>query len=74
MKHQAESVKSNYPSLRRAVQWIADEDEQMLIDPNEIQDLITVQLVADLFGKEPIEIATKVSKIRKAEIKKENQK
>ncbi|MEM1375851.1 MAG: hypothetical protein AAGG69_00535 [Pseudomonadota bacterium] len=47
-------------SLKKAIEWIAENDETMQEDPEAMADLISVSLVADLFGKPNREIANKV--------------
>ena len=53
-------------SLKKAIRWIADNDESGELDIEVMETLISVLLVADLFGKTPTEIATRVVKVRKA--------
>ena len=53
-------------SLKKAIAWIADNDESGELDIEVMETLISVLLVADLFGKTPTEIATRVVKVRKA--------
>ena len=53
-------------SLKKAIAWIADNDETGELDIEVMETLISVLLVADLFGKTPTEIATRVVKVRKA--------
>ena len=53
-------------SIKEAIRWIADNDESGELDIEVIETLISVLLVADLFGKTPTEIATRVVKVRKA--------
>lgn len=52
------------PSLRDAIQWIADNDETGETDIEVLETLISVMLVADLFGKSPVYIATRVMAVR----------
>lgn len=52
-------------SYRHGVQWIADNDETMEMDPEAMQSLISVVLLADLFGKEPSKVAEDVVRRRK---------
>lgn len=47
-------------SYRSAVQWIADNDEPMIEDWRDMTDLLTVVLVADLFGKDARDVASDV--------------
>jgi hypothetical protein len=51
-------------SYRAGIRWIAENDETMERDRNVIRDLISVQLLADLFGKEDDDIAVDVLKYR----------
>lgn len=53
-------------SIKEAIRWIADNDESGELDIEVMETLISVLLVADLFGKTPTEIATRVVKVRKA--------
>ena len=49
------------PSLKRAIEWIDDNDSNGDNDPIEIlQGLISVLLVADLFDTDPREIARRI--------------
>lgn len=52
------------PSISAGVDWIAQNDEPGLNNPGETADLISVLLLADLFGKEPLDIATRVVRRR----------
>lgn len=47
-------------SYERAIEWIAENDETGETDPTVIADLISVVLVADLWGKEPLQVARAV--------------
>lgn len=47
-------------SIKTAIDWIAENDETGIERAHEMQDLISVALVADLFGKDPMEIAVRV--------------
>lgn len=54
-------------SYREGVAWIAlndDPGEDHALDPSEIQSMITVALLADLFGKEPYYVAVDVVRYR----------
>lgn len=53
------------PSYRAAVRWIADNDEPAEREAETIAGLISVVLVADLFGVEPARVAGDVLKARK---------
>lgn len=62
------SVPTKRPSLREAVEWIALNDAAGDDDPVDIlAGLVSVVLVAALFGKEPIDIARRVYKHRHPE-------
>lgn len=52
------------PSLRQAIQWIADNDETGETDIAVLETLISVALVADLFGKSTTYVATRVMAVR----------
>jgi len=49
-----------------AVRWIAINDSPGLLGVDAIADLHTVGLVADLFGRTELEVATKVARYRHA--------
>lgn len=51
-------------SYRMGIQWIADNDEPDEMDPSVIDGFISVQLLADLFGKDPLVVAKAVAKAR----------
>lgn len=53
-------------SLQRAITWIADNDETAETSVEEMAMLISVQLVADLWSREPEEIARRVLNRRRA--------
>ena len=55
------------PSYRAAVQWIADNDETAETDVRELALLISVSLVADLFGKHVDDVAKDVARARAKE-------
>lgn len=48
------------PSYSRAIKWIADNDETAETEVARMADLISVMLVADLFGKQPADVARDV--------------
>lgn len=50
-----------------AVEWIAHNDEPTITDVEEMAGIISVVLIADLFGKTPAQVARAVIKIRKEE-------
>lgn len=52
-------------SIKRAIDWIAENDEAGEDRADEMEGLISVQLVADLFDKDPAEIARRVIKRRR---------
>lgn len=47
-------------SYQRAVQWIADNDEPTIEDWRDMSGLLTVLLVADMFGKDERDVARDV--------------
>ena len=47
-------------TLARAVQWIALNDESTCHDVEEMAEMISVMLVADLYDKDPIDVARAV--------------
>ncbi len=49
---------------RDAVQWIASNDDQDLGDPAEGGFLVSIQLIADLFGREAETVAADVRRRR----------
>ena len=51
--------------LRRAVQWIVDNDEPESLDIDDISAMVTVCLVADLWGYKPERIAELVIATRR---------
>lgn len=52
------------PIYMDGVSWIAENDEPTLDDVNEISNLISVLLLADLFGRTPEEVAIDVLRVR----------
>lgn len=55
-------------SYRAAVQWVALNDsagEDTALKVSEVSELITVVLVADIFGVEPEKVARAVIRVRK---------
>lgn len=48
------------PSLKTAVGWIAENDEPNEFDENDMSELVSVVMVADLFGVTPEVVAKKV--------------
>lgn len=58
-------------SYRKAVEWIAAEDEPEDLNAEEITGYITVHLVADIFGKEPEAVARAIVRKRKQWIREE---
>lgn len=51
-------------SYREGVKWIAENDEPLDRDPESIAGLISVLLLADLFGVEPERVAKDVLRAR----------
>jgi hypothetical protein len=57
-------------SYREAVAWIAINDDAgatYALDAEHLRIVVTVILIADIFGKDPVEVATDVVKFRAAE-------
>lgn len=52
------------PSYKQAVNWIAGNDEPGILDREEMMNLISVVMIADLFEVEPIKVADDVIKAR----------
>lgn len=46
------------------VEWIARNDETACLEVDEVQHFISTLLLADLFGKEPAEVAKDVVRLR----------
>lgn len=53
-----------HKGYRYAVQWIAHEDEPTVTEETEVRGMLTVALVADLYGKETYEVAADVLRVR----------
>lgn len=53
------------PSLKAAIDWIAENDEPTGADESEASDLISVALTADLFGISTEAVAKKVVAYRR---------
>jgi len=51
--------------LTDAIRWIARNDEPQCFDETEVESLVTVNLIADLFGKPAEEIANAVINTRR---------
>lgn len=54
------------PSYEFAIAWVAVNDDPTEKDPQVVTDQISVVLVADLFGKEPEEVAADIIKLRES--------
>ena len=55
-------------TYNQAIRWIAREDETYIRDdPEEICDLISIMMVADLFERSNVLVAEDVIKLRKKE-------
>ena len=52
-------------SIGKAVDWIAQNDDVTELEMDTIQFQITTLLIADLFGKEPEDIARRIVERRK---------
>lgn len=55
-------------SYRAAVRWIAINDEPGELDPDALQWAVTTLLIADIFGKEPLDVAKAIVRIRRKEV------
>lgn len=49
---------------RFGVSWIAMNDEPSCLDFDAISEMISVMLLADLFGKDPLQVAKDIIKFR----------
>lgn len=52
------------PSLKRAVEWIAYNDEPGDLEVESVSDFISTLLTADLFGVSPEHVARKIVALR----------
>ena len=55
---------SKRASYREGVAWIAENDEPAEMDHDTVAGLISVCLLADLFGKEATEVAAAIIRLR----------
>jgi hypothetical protein len=62
------TTKMSNTDYNRAVRWIAYNDNDAELDQSEIEDYVTVALVADLFGKTTGQVGKDVFNVRKAEV------
>jgi cbb3-type cytochrome oxidase subunit 1 len=53
------------PTYKAAVQWIAENDEPTWYGVDSVALMLTVVLVADLFGKTPEDVAKSVVRYRR---------
>ena len=53
-----------YLRYKKAIEWIALNDEPLCNDEYEIVGMISIELVADVFNKMPIHVADDVLKYR----------
>lgn len=58
-------------SFREGIRWIAFNDEPTITDVDEISALVTVALLADLFGKDAGHVAVHVARERAKEARNE---
>ncbi|MBI41243.1 MAG: hypothetical protein CMF59_16730 [Leptospiraceae bacterium] len=56
------------PGYRAAIKWIAENDESSCRDAEEMENLISVSLVSDLFGKQNHEVAEAVVRYRERKL------
>lgn len=59
-------MKKSISKYQRAVNWIAFNDDDAVLDELQIEEFVTVALVADLFGKTTDTVAADVLNVRKA--------
>lgn len=52
-------------SYRKGVEWIAGNDEPEDLDPESVAGYISTTLLADLFGKDPLDVGRAVVRKRK---------
>jgi len=52
-------------SYRKGIEWIASNDEPEELDVDSVSSYISTMLLADLFGKDPDEVAKAVVRFRK---------
>jgi len=52
-------------SYRKGIAWIAYNDEPMETDAEEIAGFISTGLLADLFGKDPIDVGNAVIRFKR---------
>ena len=53
------------PNYRRTIEWIALNDEPTLTGLDEVADMISVQLVADMWGYDAMRVARDVINFRR---------
>lgn len=58
-------MRAKRPSWRAGVEWIAWNDEPSELDEERVAYFISSLLLADLFGKEPLEVGRAVVRYRK---------
>lgn len=56
-------------SYRRMIAWMGDNDETGETDVEIVASLISTVMVADVFGKEPVDVAKAVLRYRRHEAK-----
>lgn len=56
---------SKRASYREGVAWIALNDEPSDVDPDSVASYISTMLLADLFGKEPADVAKAIVRKRR---------
>jgi hypothetical protein len=57
------------PTITEAYEWIALNDEPDELDPEVVAETISVQLIADIFGRTPEHVGRKVVNLRKSMIR-----
>lgn len=57
-------IRQQSPSFQHAIEWITDNDETAETSIDALETLVSVTLVADLWGKTPRYVATRVYALR----------
>lgn len=58
--------------IKKAIDWVAQNDESSCLDITEIRWHVTTLMIADLFGKDPGDIACRIYHRRKEYLSKES--
>lgn len=52
------------PKYINAIQWVAFNDDPSVLNVKQIEESITVQLIADVFGKNSLDVARDIYQLR----------